>query len=70
MVNVKKKKCCAEGCGNITVFGVEGTKTAKYCTQHVLDGMVNVKNRICRTEGCGKIAVFGVAGTKTLEYCR
>ena len=53
----------------IAAFGVTGTKTAEYCTQHAPNGMVNVKARMCRTEDCSKQPSFGVSGTKTAEFC-
>ncbi|CAN0383929.1 unnamed protein product [Ascophyllum nodosum] len=69
MVNVRSRMCRTDGCGKYALFGVAGTKTAEYCTQHAPDGMVNVRARMCSTEGCGKRASFGVAGTKRPEYC-
>ncbi|CAN0451809.1 unnamed protein product [Ascophyllum nodosum] len=69
MVNVRDRKCRTEGCGTIAVFGVAGTRSAEYCSQHAPDGMIDVRNRNCTTEGCSKRPSFGVAGTKTAEYC-
>ncbi|CAN0228026.1 unnamed protein product, partial [Ascophyllum nodosum] len=69
MVNITKTKCRTEGCGKQPSFGVAGTKTKEYCSQHAPDGMVDIKSRKCRTKGCGKIPSFGVAGTKTKEFC-
>ena len=68
MVDVCNRKCRTEGCGKKPSFGVAGTKTVEYCTQHAPEGMVDVKSRKCRTEGCGKIPSFGGAGTKAAEY--
>ncbi|CAM9758461.1 unnamed protein product, partial [Ascophyllum nodosum] len=59
----KKRKCITEGCGKEPSFGLVGTKTAEYCTQHAPDGMDNVTSRMCRTDGCGKYVLFAVAGT-------
>ena len=38
-----RKKFKWEGCSKERSFGVEGTRTAEYCAQHVLDEMMNVK---------------------------
>ncbi|CAN0274694.1 unnamed protein product, partial [Ascophyllum nodosum] len=59
MVNVKCKKCRNESCSKFPSFGVPGTITCEYCTQHAPDDMVNVRSRKCKTEGCGKIPSFG-----------
>ena len=50
MVDAKNKKCSTEGCGKITSFRIAGTKTAKYCKWHALNGMVDGLTRKCGTE--------------------
>ena len=64
MVDVCTKKCRTESCSTKPLFGVAGTKKAKYCSQHALNRMVDACRKKCRTEACGKLPSFGVAGTK------
>lgn len=40
MVNVKQKRCAAEGCTNRPSFNHQGEATGLYCSQHKLEGMV------------------------------
>ena len=45
MVGVHSEKCTIESCDKTPSFGVVGTKTVEYCTQHAPDGMIDVKGR-------------------------
>ncbi|CAN0472909.1 unnamed protein product, partial [Ascophyllum nodosum] len=60
--------CRTDGCGKYALFGVAGTKTAEFCSQHAPDGMEMQKEEMI-TEGCDKQPSFGEAGTKTPKYC-
>ncbi|CAN0431195.1 unnamed protein product, partial [Ascophyllum nodosum] len=66
MVNVRSSVCRTENCGKRPLFGVTGTESAEYCSQHAPEGTVDVKNRKGITEGCGIQPSFGVAGTKAV----
>lgn len=42
MVHIYAKKCAGDGCSKQPSFGVAGSKKAKYCTEHALEGMIDV----------------------------
>ena len=63
------KRCTHAGCTKQPRYGVAGTKTAEYCSEHRKDGMVNVASKRCTHAGCTKRPSYGVAGTKTAEFC-
>lgn len=49
MVDIKHKRCIAEGCSKRPSFNYTGEMRALYCGPHKLDGMVNVdqERRTC-----------------------
>ncbi|CAM9625022.1 unnamed protein product [Sphacelaria rigidula] len=69
MVNVVRKKCGHEGCSTKPLYGVAGSKKAKFCSKHARSGMVNVVRKKCGHEGCSTKPSYGVAGSKKAEFC-
>ncbi|CAM9185563.1 unnamed protein product [Sphacelaria rigidula] len=63
------RRCYEENCGKYPSFGVEGTKTAIFCSKHAVDGMVDVKSKRCSQEGCRTYPAYGWKGSTKAEYC-
>jgi hypothetical protein len=63
MINVRDRKC--EKCDKIPYFGYDGG-SARFCSEHKLDGMINVRDRKC--EKCDKIPHFGYIG-ESARFC-
>ena len=62
--------CCeTAGCITRPTFNVEGSRVARFCATHKLDGMVNVKSKRCETAGCGKQPAFNIEGTLVARFC-
>ena len=47
------------------VFGVAGSKTVEFCSEHRKEGVVNVKDKAY--PGCTKRPVYGVTGSKNVD---
>ncbi len=62
-------KCHTAGCTKRSHYGVAGSTTVEFCSEHKKDGMVNVVNKRCAHAGCTKQPTFGVAGSKKTEFC-
>lgn len=71
MVDVKSRRCAAEGCNKYPAFNVPGENTARYCGDHRQQGMIDVHNKRCNTEGCIKRPTFNYpgAGHLPLTFC-
>ena len=61
--------CHHVGCTKYPLYGVAGSKTVEFCSEHMKDGMVDVKSKRCAHHGCTKQPNYGVAGSKKPEYC-
>jgi len=61
-------RCNHDGCTKDPGFGVEGTGTREFCSEHKGEGMVDlrIKNSKCSHHGCTKRASFGV---EKAEFC-
>lgn len=68
MVDVMNRDCSVDGCFKQPHYGIPGSKTAKFCAQHALEGTVDVTSKPCAHEGCATTPFFGVEGTKRAEY--
>lgn len=58
-----------QGYAKRPTYGVEGTKTAQFCAQHIKGGMVDVSKKRCAEQVCTKRPTFGVEGTKAELLC-
>ena len=60
--------CSQEGCLVKPSFNIKGSKTAKYCQKHKLEGMINITKKICQYDNCELNALFDIKGGKG-KYC-
>ena len=66
MIDVKSRRCAAEGCNKYPAFNMPGENTARFCGDHRQPGMIDVHNKRCAFEGCQKRPTFNYVGeTKT-----
>ena len=59
--------CITDGCRRRPLFGVEGTRQARCCSNHKEPGMVNVLCRRCEVGGCKHQPSFGVPGSRPMR---
>lgn len=64
MVDVKSRRCAAEGCNKYPAFNVPGENTARYCGDHRVSGMIDVHNKRCAADGCEKRPTFNYPGAR------
>lgn len=64
MVDVKSRRCAAEGCNKYPAFNVPGENTARYCGDHRQPGMIVVHNKRCAQDGCEKRPTFNYPGAR------
>ncbi len=64
-MDVKSRRCAAEGCNKYPAFNVPGENTARYCGDHRQAGMIDVHNKRCNSEGCIKRPTFNYPGKDT-----
>lgn len=69
MTSATGKRCFYDDCIKYPSFGVEGTKTAIFCSKHAVVGMVDVKSKRCSREGCYTYPAYGWRGSTKAEYC-
>jgi hypothetical protein len=69
MVDVKSKRCKADGCTKGPAFNFEGETTGLYCATHKLFNMVDIKHKRCKADGCTKGPAFNFEGETTGLYC-
>ena len=62
MVDVKSRRCAAEGCNKYPAFNLPGENTARYCGDHRQPGMIDVHNKRCAEAGCQKRPTFNYPG--------
>jgi len=62
MVDVKHTTCEFLNCETRPVYGVKGSKNARFCVNHKEIGMVDVKSKTCEFLNCETIPVYGLPG--------
>lgn len=62
MIDVKSRRCAAEGCNKYPAFNLPGENTARFCGDHRQPGMIDVHNKRCAFEGCQKRPTFNYVG--------
>ena len=69
MIDIKNKRCEAEGCNKINpAFDITGG-TGRFCVKHKLSNMINIKGKRCEAEGCDKITpIYDIPGG-TGRFC-
>lgn len=63
-MDVKSRRCAAEGCNKYPAFNIPGENTARYCGDHRQQGMIDVHNKRCNFEGCTKRPTFNYPGMR------
>lgn len=66
MIDVKSRRCAAEGCNKYPAFNTPGENTARFCGDHRQQGMIDVHNKRCAFEGCQKRPTFNYVGVPHL----
>jgi hypothetical protein len=69
MVNVLSKKCEHEGCNTQPIFNIEESKSARFCSEHKLEGMVDIYNKTCEHKGCKILSSFNIYGEIKTKFC-
>ena len=68
MIDVKSRRCAAEGCNKYPAFNLPGENTARFCGDHRQPGMIDVHNKRCAFEGCQKRPTFNYVGKLPLCF--
>jgi len=69
MVDVRNKRCEANGCSAQPAFNVEGSMRARFCSAHKEPNMVNVISKRCEANGCTAQPAFNVEGSARPRFC-
>ena len=69
MVDVKSKRCEANGCEKQSAYNIRGEKQGRFCAEHKEPNMVDVKNKTCEIDGCEILPVFNIRGEKQCRFC-
>ena len=70
MRDTRRRAWCAHpSCSKYPTYGVEASKTKKFCAGHAKEGMVNTMSKRCGHPNCKKQPSYGVEGNKTTVFC-
>jgi hypothetical protein len=69
MIDVKNKRCQAQGCNKQPSYNKEGESIGIFCFEHKEPDMIDVKNKRCQAQGCNKIPNFNKEGESIGIFC-
>jgi hypothetical protein len=69
-VDVKSKRCEADGCDKIPTFGRLVGCVRRFCEPRKEEGHVNVRNKMREADGCDKQASCGSEAEDLLRFCK
>jgi hypothetical protein len=70
MIDVKNKRCEADGCQKCPTYNEPGETVAKFCKDHKTTSMIDVKNKRCEVNGCQKRPNYNEPGETVAKFCK